>query len=61
MGYIGSLLAILQPNERLTVVVPQFVPQHWWENLLHDQTALLLRFALLFKKGLVILEVPYQV
>jgi amino acid transporter len=61
MVYIENLLAIMQPNERLTVVVPQFVPKHWWENLLHDQTALMLRFALLFKPGLVILEVPYQV
>ncbi len=61
MEYINELLAIRQPNELLTVVVPQFVPAHWWENLLHNQTALLLRFALLFKPGLVILEVPYQV
>jgi len=61
MVYIENLLSIMQPNERLTVVVPQFVPKHWWENLLHDQTALMLRFALLFKPGLVILEVPYQV
>ena len=49
-----------QPNELLTIVVPQFVPAHWWENLLHNQTALMLRFALLFKPGVVIVEVPYQ-
>lgn len=61
MVYIENLLAHTQPNERLTVVVPQFVPKHWWENLLHNQTALTLRFALLFKSNLVILEVPYQV
>jgi len=61
MEYINKLLATRQPTELLTVVVPQFVPAHWWENLLHNQTALLLRFALLFKPGLVILEVPYQV
>ncbi len=61
MVYIENLLAHNQPNERLTVVVPQFVPKHWWENLLHNQTALTLRFALLFKSNLVILEVPYQV
>ncbi len=61
MDYIQKLLALRMPNEVLTVVVPQFVPAHWWENLLHNQTALTLRFALLFKSGLVILEVPYQV
>lgn len=59
--YIDKLLEFRQPNELLTIVVPQFVPSHWWENLLHNQTALLLRFALMFKPGLVIVEVPYQV
>lgn len=61
MQYLENLLAVRQSNELLTIVVPQFVPVHWWENLLHNQTALLLRFALLFKPGLVIAEVPYQV
>ena len=61
LDYIQTLLTIRAPNEILTVVVPQFVPAHWWENLLHSQTALMLRFALIFKPGLVILEVPYQV
>ena len=50
-----------QPNEMITLVVPQFVPEHWWENLLHNQTALPLRFALLNMQGIVIVEVPYQV
>jgi amino acid transporter len=61
LEYIEKMTANRQPNELLTIVVPQFVPAHWWENLLHNQTALLLRFALLFKPGLVIVEVPYQV
>lgn len=61
LEYIEKLRKIRKPNEMLTIVVPQFVPAHWWENLLHNQTALLLRFALLFKPGLVIIEVPYQV
>lgn len=61
MQFIENILKTRQSNEILTVVVPQFVPAHWWENLLHNQTALLLRFALIFKPGLVIVEVPYQV
>lgn len=61
MSYIESLLAVRQKNELVTVVVPQFIPSHWWENLLHNQTALMLRYALMFKPGLVIVEVPYQV
>jgi amino acid transporter len=61
LDYINRLLVARDPNELLTIVVPQFIPKHWWENLLHNQTALLLRAALVFKRGLVIVEVPYQV
>jgi len=61
MEYMEQLLSIRRANEILTIVVPQFVPTHWWENLLHHQTALTLRFALLFKPGVVVVEVPYQV
>jgi amino acid transporter len=61
LEYVNELRAALQPNERLTIVVPQFVPKHWWHNLLHTQTAFWLRFMLLNKKGVVITEVPYQV
>jgi hypothetical protein len=61
LEYVDQLCAILQPNERLTIVVPQFTPRHWWHNLLHTQTAFWLRFALLSKRGIVITEVPYQV
>jgi amino acid transporter len=61
LEYIDQLSTLLQPNERLTIVVPQFTPKHWWHNLLHTQTAFWLRFALLSKKGIVVTEVPYQV
>lgn len=61
LEYVDSLYAILQPNERLTIVVPQFTPEHWWHNILHEQTAFWLRFALLSKRGVVICEVPYKV
>ena len=61
LDYVNELCGILQPNERLTIIVPQFVPKHWWHNLLHTQTAFWLRFVLLNKKGVVITEVPYQV
>jgi amino acid transporter len=59
--YIEQIIAQRNPGETITIVVPQFVPKKWWHNLLHTQTALLLRMALLFKPGIVIVEVPYQV
>jgi amino acid transporter len=59
--YIEQVMAIRQPNETLTIVVPQFVPKHWFDNLLHTQTALLLRLALIFRRGVVVTDVPYHV
>ena len=49
------------PTRCMTIVVPQFVPRRQWHNLLHAQTAVLLRLALLFEPGIVITNVPYQV
>ncbi len=60
-AYIESLTRIQQPNEIITVIVPQFVSRHWWTGILHSQTAFLLRLGLLLHPGVVIIEVPYQV
>ena len=61
LHYVEEIAAKRQPNEIITIVVPQFVPKHWWHNLLHAQTATWLRLALLFKPGIVVTDVPYQV
>ena len=37
------------PGELVTVVVPEIVPKHWWEHLLHNKTALYIRTAFLFR------------
>jgi amino acid transporter len=61
VAYIRDVASKRQPNEVMTIVVPQFVPEKRWHNILHAQTALVLRFALLFQSGIVITSVPYQV
>ncbi len=61
IDYIKKIAAKRQPGEIITVVVPQFVPENGWANLLHTQTAFWLRSALLFRRGIVITEVPYQI
>ncbi|MDE2179778.1 MAG: APC family permease [candidate division NC10 bacterium] len=61
LGYIEEIAAQRQPNEIITIIVPQFVPRHWWHNILHTQAAMLLRLMLLFKPGIVIIDVPYQI
>ena len=42
------------------MVLPEFVPGHWWEHVLHNQTALRLKAALLFRPGTVVTNVPYH-
>lgn len=61
LEYIQKVLTVRQPGEVITIIVPQFVTSNLWHNFLHTQTAFLLRMALLFKPGIVITEVPYQV
>jgi len=60
LEYIEQIAAQRQRNETLTIVVPQFVPRRSWHTLLHAQTAGFLRLALLFRPGIVITSVPYQ-
>ena len=48
------------PDKTLTVVLPEMVPAHWWEQVLHNQTALRLKAALLFRPGIVVADVPYH-
>ncbi|WP_245177241.1 APC family permease [Geodermatophilus sp. DF01-2] len=48
------------PRELVVVFVPQYVVGHWWENLLHNQSALRLRARLQFQPGVMITSVPWQ-
>lgn len=44
----------------VTVVLPEFIPARWWQQLLHNQSSLLLKGSLLFKKSVVVVSVPYH-
>jgi amino acid transporter len=48
------------PNETLTVVIPEFVVRHWWQQILHNQTALRLKTTLLFRAHIAVTNVPYH-
>jgi hypothetical protein len=48
------------PRELVIVFVPQYVVGHWWENVLHNQSALRLRARLQFQPGVMITTVPWQ-
>jgi hypothetical protein len=45
-------------HDIVTVIIPEFVVHHWWEQLLHNQSALMLKARLLFRKGTVVTSVP---
>ena len=48
------------PDSVITVVVPEFVPSRWWHHLLHNQTGLILKSVLLFKKNVVVISIPFH-
>ena len=47
-------------NAYITVVLPEFVPSKWWHHLLHNQSALLIKGALLFRPNVVVTSVPFH-
>jgi amino acid transporter len=49
-----------RPDGYVTVVLPEFVPARWWHHLFHNQRALLIKGALLFKPNTVVTSVPFH-
>jgi amino acid transporter len=48
------------PRDVVTIFIPEYVVGHWWEQLLHNQTALRLKARLLYEPGVMVTSVPYQ-
>jgi amino acid transporter len=46
-------------DHMVTIVIPEFLPSRWWQHVLHNQTALLIKGMLLFRKNTVVVDVPY--
>lgn len=63
---LGSILHYIEelqekdPDCWITVVIPEILPARWWQNILHNQRALLLKGALLFKDRVVLTDVPFH-
>lgn len=69
---VGPILDYLEQTDQAhadgqqaVLVLPEFVPRYWWENLLHNQTAWLIRLALIYQRrryasGRVIVDVPFH-
>ena len=62
-GPVLSYVARLRrdsPRELVIVFIPEYVLRHWWEHLLHNQSALRLKARLLFQSGVLVTSVPWQ-
>jgi amino acid transporter len=59
LGYV-SRIRRQSPRDVVTVLVPEYVVGRWWEQLLHNQSALRLKTRLLFLPGVMVTSVPYQ-
>jgi amino acid transporter len=63
LGPLLSYIDHLQGHDDshvVTIILPEFIPARWWQNLLHNQTALLVKGALLFRKNVIVTDVPYH-
>ena len=60
LKYLQAIIDARQPNETITIVVPQFIPSKLWHNALHMRTADALRSELLTRPGVVVTDVPYR-
>ncbi|MFX4263337.1 APC family permease [Pelotomaculum propionicicum] len=58
--FIAKVESKKGPNDYITILVPEFETHRWWHRLLHNQTGLLLRNLLVFRKNVVVTVVPYQ-
>jgi amino acid transporter len=61
LEYLEEVISHRQPNEIITIVVPQFIPSKRWHYALHMRTADVLRQELLSRHGVVVTDVPYHV
>jgi len=59
LDYIEKILE-KEPDIWVTVVIPEILPAHWWQGILHNQRALLLKTALLFKERVILIDVPFH-
>jgi hypothetical protein len=63
---LGSLLDYIEelleknPDGWVTAVIPEILPARWWQNILHNQRALMLKAALLFRERVILTDVPFH-
>jgi amino acid transporter len=58
--YVDHIIELGGENQIVTIVLPEFIPARWWQHLLHNQTALVVKGAMLFRKNIIVTDVPYH-
>jgi amino acid transporter len=53
-------LHAMSPDAVVSVIIPEFVVRHWWHQFLHNQSALGIKYALLFEPNIVVTSVPFH-
>lgn len=59
LEYVADL-RLRHPRDLVVIYLPEYVVGHWWEHLLHNQSALRLKARLLFQRGVMVTSVPWQ-
>jgi amino acid transporter len=49
-----------ESNYQVTIIIPQFIPKKGWHNILHNQSSLLIRAHLLYRRNVIVTTVPYH-
>ncbi|MCL2883530.1 MAG: APC family permease [Coriobacteriia bacterium] len=59
LNHVDSVHKGLQAGETLTIIMPQLIVRHWWQNILHNQTSLTLELSLLGRRNITIAMIPF--
>jgi amino acid transporter len=59
LNYIGNI-RLESPRDVVCVFIPEYIVGHWWQQLLHNQSAFRLKGRLLFTPGVMVTSVPYH-
>jgi amino acid transporter len=60
LEYVDQLREKGGDHHVVTIVLPEFIPARWWQQLLHNQTALLIKGAMFFRRNVTVTDVPYH-
>jgi hypothetical protein len=60
LEYVDQLREKGGENHVVTIVLPEVIPARWWQQLLHNQTALLIKGAMFFRRNVTVTDVPYH-